>query len=40
VLRHHVFPDVERVVSNTVGYVVVEKSVAVSEITEVTDSTA
>lgn len=40
VLRNHLFPDVERVDSNMDGYVVVEKSAAVSEITEATDSNA
>jgi 5-bromo-4-chloroindolyl phosphate hydrolysis protein len=37
VLRDHVLPHVERVVSGTDGYVVVEKTAAVSEITEATD---
>ena len=40
VLRDHVVPHVERVVSSTDGYVVVEKSAAVSEITEATDPNA
>jgi 5-bromo-4-chloroindolyl phosphate hydrolysis protein len=40
VLRDHVFPHVERVVSGTDGYVVVEKSAAISEITETTDPNA
>jgi hypothetical protein len=40
VLRGHVFPHVERVVSSTDGYVVVEKSIAVAEITEATDPNA
>jgi hypothetical protein len=40
VLRDHVFPHVERVVSGTDGYVVVEKTLAVSAITEATDPKA
>jgi hypothetical protein len=40
VFRNHVLPDVERVVSNTDGYVVVEKSGAVSEVREATDPNA
>jgi 5-bromo-4-chloroindolyl phosphate hydrolysis protein len=40
VLRDHVLADLERVVSNTDGYVVVEKTAAVSEITEATAPSA
>lgn len=40
VFRNHVLADVERVVSNMDGYVVVEKSAAVSEVTEATDPNA
>ena len=40
VLRDHVFPNVERVVATVDGYVVVEKTAAVSEITEATDPNA
>jgi hypothetical protein len=40
VLSEHVFPDVERVVSSTDGYVVVEKAAAASAVTEATDPNA
>jgi len=40
VLRAHVYPSVERVVSGMDGYVVVEKTAAVSEITDATDPNA
>ena len=40
VLSDHVFTNVERVISSTDGYVVVEKIAAVSEITETTDPNA
>ena len=40
VLRDHVFPNVERVVATMDGYAVVEKTSAVSEITEATDPNA
>jgi 5-bromo-4-chloroindolyl phosphate hydrolysis protein len=36
VLKDHVFPEVERVVAQNDGYVVVEKNEDVSEITEAT----
>ena len=40
VLRDHVYENVERVLSSTDGYVVVEKTAAVSEITDATDPNA
>ena len=40
VLRDHVIPDVESVVSGNDGYVVVEKAAAASAITEATDPNA
>ena len=40
VLRDHVYENVERVLSSADGYVVVEKTAAVSEITDATDPNA